>query len=89
LERWMALGLPLVVLLTIPAEQDGFTPKIQQRWLESYLQLFSAKAAVHAVFWNQMRDEPDEGLGRGLVDDLGQPNALMAALAAFRKRLDF
>jgi hypothetical protein len=89
LERWMALGLPLVVLLTIPAQQDGFTPKIQQRWLESYLQLFSAKAAVHAVFWNQMRDEPDEGLGRGLVDDLGHPNALMTALAAFRKRLDF
>ncbi len=89
LERWMALGLPLVILLTIPDEQDDFTAKIQQRWLESYLHLFSAKAAVHAVFWNQMRNEPGDGAGRGLVDDIGHPNALLSSLAAFRKRMDF
>jgi hypothetical protein len=90
LERWTTLGLPLVILLTIPAEEDDFTPKIQQRWLESYLQLFSAKASVHAVFWNQIRDEPPETHDRrGLVDDLGHPTSTLATLAAFRKRLDF
>lgn len=89
LERWTTLGLPLVILLTIPSEADGFTSKVQQRWLESYLQLFSAKSSVHAVFWNQIRDEPSETPGRGLVDDLGQPNATFGTLAAFRRRLDF
>ena len=89
LERWSTLGLPLVILLTIPSEGDGFTPKIQQRWLETYLELFSAKAAVHAVFWNQLRDDVSESPGRGLIDDLGQPNSALATLAGFRKRLDF
>ncbi len=89
LERWTTLGLPLVVLLTIPSEGDGFTPKVQQRWLDSYLQLLSAKTSVHAVFWNQMRDDASETPGRGLIDDLGHPNSAMATLSAFRKRLDF
>jgi hypothetical protein len=89
LERWTTLGLPLVILLTIPSQDDGFTPKIQQAWLESYLQLFAAKSSVHAVFWNQLRDEPDETSGRGLIDDLGQPNSAMSTLTRFRKRLDF
>jgi hypothetical protein len=89
LERWSTLGLPLVILLTIPSVGDGFTPKIQQRWLESYLELFSAKAAVHAVFWNQLRDDATESPGRGLIDDLGQPTSAMTTLAGFRKRLDF
>ncbi|HEV3417864.1 MAG TPA: endo-1,4-beta-xylanase [Pirellulales bacterium] len=90
LERWTTLGLPLVILLTIPGTGDGFTPKIQQRWLESYLQLFSAKSAVHAVFWNQMRDEPATGSdSRGLIDEFAHPNATLGTLAAFRKRMDF
>ncbi len=89
LERWTTLGLPLVILLTIPSQEDGFTAKVQQAWLESYLQLFAAKSSVHAVFWNQLRDEPNETPGRGLIDDLGQPNSAMAALSRFRKRLDF
>jgi hypothetical protein len=53
------------------------------------LQLFAAKSSVHAVFWNQLRDESGEPPGRGLIDDLGQPNSAMATLSRFRKRLDF
>ena len=91
LERWTTLGLPLVIMLTIPGEGEGFTPKIQQRWLESYLQLFSAKSAVHAVFWNQMCDDPsEEPERRGLVDEFEPTERHPGrAMAAFRRRLDF
>ncbi len=85
IERWTMLGLPLVILLTVPSQGDGFSPQIQQRLLEGYLELFSAKSAIHAVFWPQLRDlTTGDDAHRGLVDSFGQPNAVLAALAAFR-----
>jgi hypothetical protein len=90
IERWTMLGLPLVIFLTIPSQGDDFTPHIQRQLLEGYLELFSAKSAVHAIFWPQLRDlSSGDEAHRGLVDSLGQPNAVLATLSAFRKRLQF
>ncbi len=87
LDRWTTLGLPLVILLTVPNQSAGFAGKTQLEWLDRTLQLLYAKAAVHAVFWNQL---PHESTGemahRGLLDAQGQPNAVFAALAEFRRR---
>ncbi len=90
IERWSTLGIPLVILLTIPSTGEGFSPAVQQRWLQAYLQLFSAKSAVHGVFWNQMQDESSGAMAhRGLVDSLDQPTAALTTLAKFRKQLQF
>jgi hypothetical protein len=90
IERWTMLGLPLVIFLTIPSDGDSFSPQIQRQLLDGYLELFSAKSAVHAIFWPQLRDlaSGDEA-HRGIVDAHGHPNNVLTTLAAFRKRLQF
>jgi hypothetical protein len=88
LDRWTTLGLPLVIFLTLPDQSAGFTPKLRQEWLDRWLQLLYAKAAVHAVFWNQLPDEPTgEMAHRGLLGPQGQSRPLFAALADFRGRM--
>ena len=87
IDRWGALGLPLVILLTIPSDGDGFNPPGQLAWLQSYLQLFSAKSAVHGILWNQLRDATTpQPNSRGLLNPLGQPKPVLTALAEFRQR---
>jgi hypothetical protein len=85
-DRWSALGLPLVVMLTIPSNEEGFTPPGQLAWLQSYLQLLCAKASVHGILWNQLRDAaaplPNS---RGLLTAAGQPKQVLNALAEFRR----
>jgi len=86
IDRWSALGLPLVILLTIPSDGDGFNPPGQLAWLQSYLQLFSAKSAVHGILWNQLRDATaPQPNSRGLLNSLGQPKPVLTALAEFRR----
>lgn len=86
IDRWGALGLPLVILLTIPSDGDGFTPAGQLTWLRSYLQLLCAKSAVHGILWNQLRDvPPPQASTRGLLDSRGQAKPAVAALADFRR----
>lgn len=86
IDRWGALGLPLVVFLTIPSDGDGFTAPGQLTWLRSYLQLLSAKSAVHGILWNQLRDQtPPSPSTRGLLNAFGQPKPVLAALAEFRR----
>jgi hypothetical protein len=90
LDRWSTLGLPLVILLTIPSGGDSFTPDIQRAWLDSHLQLLLAKAAVHGIFWNQLIDAPSgERAGRGLCDPSGQLTGVFRSLADFRRRQGF
>ena len=84
IDRWGALGLPLVVFLTIPSDGDGFTPPGQQAWLRSYLQLLCAKSSVHGIFWNQLRDQPPPN-SRGLLTSQGAPKPPLATLAEFRR----
>jgi hypothetical protein len=86
IDRWAALGLPLVILLTIPSDGDGFTPAGQLTWLRSYLQLLSAKTAVHGILWNQLHDEMSpHPNSRGLLNSLAQPKPVLTALAEFRR----
>ena len=89
IDRWTQLGLPLVVFLTIP-RGGSFTQQTQLAWLNSYLQLLFAKAAVHAVVWNQLHDEAaGPAAQRGLFDSLGMPTAAHKALAEFRRLQGF
>jgi hypothetical protein len=86
IDRWAALGLPLVILLTIPSDGEGFTPPGQLAWLRSYLQLLSAKSAVHGIIWNQLLDETlPQPNSRGLLNSLGQPKPALATLEEFRR----
>ncbi|HEX3999047.1 MAG TPA: hypothetical protein VHX65_10885 [Pirellulales bacterium] len=86
LDRWAALGLPLVVLLTIPSDGEGFTSAGQLAWLRSYLQLMSAKSSVHGILWNDLRDAPaPRPDSRGLLNPAGQPKPVLSALAEFRR----
>ncbi len=90
LDRWSALGLPLVVLLTIPIKGEGFSPEIQRTWLDGHLQLLLAKAAVHGIFWNCWADVPaSEKAGRGLCDAAGKFTGVFRSLAEFRRRQGF
>jgi hypothetical protein len=86
IDRWSTLGLPLVVLLTIPSDEEGFTPPSQLAWLRSYLQLLCAKTSVHGILWNQLRDAaaplPNS---RGLLTAAGQPKQVFNALSDFRR----
>ncbi len=86
IDRWSVLGLPLVVLLTIPSDEEGFTLTGQLAWLRSYLQLLAAKSAVHGILWDQLRDSPPPKLkSRGLLNAEGQPKQTLTALTEFRK----
>ena len=90
LDRWSTLGLPLVVLLTIPSGGAGFSPEIQRNWLESHLNLLLAKAAVHGIFWNQWSDLPSGSRSsRGLCDTSGQFSGVFRSLTDFRRRQGF
>lgn len=86
IDRWSVLGLPLVVFLTIPSDEEGFTLTGQLAWLRSYLQLLAAKSVVHGIIWNQLRDATaPNGNSRGLLNASGQPKQSLTALTEFRK----
>ncbi len=87
LDRWSALGLPLLVSLAVPSETDGFTPERQKQWLDAYLPMVLARPSVQAVFWTQLLDaEADDFLSTGLVDRDGQPKPIFSAMARLRKQ---
>ncbi len=89
IDRWTQLGLPLVMFLTIP-RGGSFTQQLQLAWLNSYLPLLFAKAAVHAVVWNQLHDDASGSAApAGLFDSLGMPTAAYKALAEFRRMQGF
>lgn len=86
IDRWSALGLPLVVLLSIPSDEDGFSQPRQLAWLQSYLQLLAAKSSVHGILWNQLRDTAGpQANSRGLLNSAGEPKQTLIALAEFRR----
>jgi hypothetical protein len=86
IDRWSTLGLPLVVMLTIPSDEEGFTPPSQLAWLRSYLQLLCAKAPVHGILWNQLRDTTAPlASSSGLLTATGQVKQVFNALADFRR----
>ncbi len=87
LDRWSALGLPLLVSLAVPSNGNGFTPQRQQQWLNAYLPLLLSRPSVQAIFWNQLLDsEADDFPDTGLVDREGRPKPAFTTLASLRKQ---
>jgi hypothetical protein len=87
LDRWSGLGLPLLVSMTIPSAEGGFSPELQQRWLEAYVPLILARPTVQAFFWAQLKDaETGDFPHTGLVDAQGRLKPAFSALATLRKR---
>ncbi|MCE9545692.1 MAG: hypothetical protein K8T25_09270 [Planctomycetia bacterium] len=101
LDRWSALGLPLLVSLTVPSRggadalarlksqpvPDDWTPELQERWMRHYMPVIMSKPAVQAIVWNQFRDDEQHDLAHGgLIDAQGRPKPALAQLAGLRKQ---
>jgi hypothetical protein len=87
IDRWCSLGLPLLVSLAVPSAGSEFSPERQERWLEQYLPLFTARPNVQAVFWSQLFDaEADDFPSTGLVDQSGRVKPAFACIASLRRQ---
>ncbi len=79
-----ALGDALPIAASAPG---GWSPQVQQAWVERYVPLLIAKPMVQAVIWNQLRDaEPHSFPHSGLLDAQDRPKPALQSLANIRKR---
>ncbi|REJ65083.1 MAG: hypothetical protein DWQ31_19520 [Planctomycetota bacterium] len=104
LDRWSFLGLPLLVVLTVPSASQKdrrarrpdrlpdkrWSPEIQAAWTREFLPVMLAQPAVQAVVWNQLRDdEPHDFAHAGLLDGAGTPKPALEAITELRRDLLF
>ena len=100
LDYWSALGVPLVVVLTVPSANGsdplaqrqaallpgGWDPQAQRQWISRFLPVILAKPFVHGVLWNQLRDsEPHDFPHAGLFDLRRHPKPALRILASLRQ----
>jgi len=102
-DLWSALGLPLLVLLTIPgAEGDdclatrraeifpaGFDRRMQRQTLARWLPLLLAKPGVCGVVWNDVREAVEHEFPHGgLFDAQDQPKPAWQCWLEARQAFD-
>lgn len=101
IDRWSALGLPLVVILTMPSScqtnsedsqilcfgGDQLTPETQAQTAAELVRACLAKPAVQGVIWNQLVDGDSAHYPHaGLIYQDGQPKPILRNFAELRKR---
>ncbi|HZZ73363.1 MAG TPA: endo-1,4-beta-xylanase [Pirellulales bacterium] len=87
LDRWTTLGLPLLVLPTMPDLGSNCAEAVQLAWLQRFLGVLLSKPAVQAIFWQRWQDDAtaDGPQNAGLVDIIGQPKRALKILKEFRQ----
>ncbi len=93
IDRWSMLGLPLMIILNAPTENESGQVSSWQtsRELsglvppESLIRLLLSKPSVHALVWSEMQS--DGNRSRGLWDRAGNAKPLLNNIAALRKVL--
>jgi len=83
IDRWTALGLPLVILPGTPIGPFA-SPAAQLDWTDRFMSLLLGKPAVQGIFWTQWRDQ--ENGTQGLLDANGQPKPAYQAIHAIKQR---
>lgn len=88
IDRWTALGLPLVVSVQAADESTlssrGDAAMAQQETAARMISLLAAKPAVQGIFWATWQDRPGQPAA-GLVDEQAQRKPAGDWLAAFRR----
>jgi hypothetical protein len=99
-DRWSGLGVPLVMLLSLPSEihldanakgktavVGAASPLRKAELLRPLLGLLLAKSAIHGVFWNELSDaEPHVWPHSGLFDAVGQPKPAYDVMVELRRK---
>lgn len=102
IDRWSSLGLPLVIILTIPSENasintkdrqilpfgnNSMDPNTQAQLASEIVRACLAKPAVQGVVWNQLVDG-DSSLypNAGLFHSDGEPKPVLQTLKEIRTR---
>jgi hypothetical protein len=102
IDRWTALGHPLLVMLTAPSaatpdaaaayparQTAGSSADLnwQQAFAEHLLPVLMAKNSVQAIVWNQWTDTlPHEFAHAGLIDATGKAKPALKVLAELKKK---
>jgi hypothetical protein len=100
LDRWNMLGLPLLVLQSLPSLQarvpvspflkgaeSGISPASQRVSAEGILQLVLAKSFLHGYVWLDLSDAaPHEFAHGGLLDAASKPKPVMQSFVELRRR---
>lgn len=95
IDRWSLLGLPLLVLVTVPGgdTRDGAascpqfrTPEQQAEQTARLLSIFLAKTIVHGIVWNQLDDgQAQQPYPCGLFDDAHVPKPVLQTITQLRR----
>jgi hypothetical protein len=65
----------------------GWTPQLQQSWIEKLAPFLISKSAIHGLIWNQLDDAvPHDFPHAGLIDAHGQSKPVLQTLAALRRQ---
>lgn len=101
LDRWSALGLPIVVYVSYPSDPGGnpqarraaravssvLTPASQAAFANQLISLMLAKQIVQGIVWNEFSDAaPHEFANAGVIDSDGVAKPLLGSLITIRKQ---
>lgn len=97
IDRWAMLGLPLMVIISSPTQNDTAASADQVSTWDSrhksgncvnpqtLVGLLLSKPSVHAVIWNNLQGGNDVASNSGLLNNNGTPTQFLKQLTAIRK----